>query len=94
MTGPYRSSATGTCRAGPTFEPGKLGPTDPEEARYDASSQTAAAFLAYLAERYDPGLVRTLNAVIREEGYTDEVWKGLTGKSLPELEEEWRSSLR
>jgi hypothetical protein len=37
------------------YEPGKLGRIDPGRARYDGSYRVTAAFLAYLAEKYDKG---------------------------------------
>ena len=44
------------------YEPENLGRIDPDRARYDASYRVSAAFLAYLADRYDPELVRSVNA--------------------------------
>jgi hypothetical protein len=76
------------------FEPGVLGPADPVTARYDGDSRETATFLAYLVEKYDPVLVRKLNAALRDGKYTDDIWITLTGKPLRELGEEWRASLR
>jgi hypothetical protein len=52
-----------------------------------------AAFLAFATEKYDRALVRKLNAVMREGQYRDEVFQELTGKTLRELDDEWRASL-
>ncbi len=76
------------------FEPGKLGRLNPDRARYNGSYRTTAAFLAYLAEKYDPQIVRKLNKAMREGEYRDEIFKALTTKSVQELDEEWRASLR
>jgi|GEM_PF-1100263 len=76
------------------FEAGAIGPPDPDTARHDGDSRETAAFLAYLVAKYDPTLVRRLNAALREGRYTDNIWLALTGKPLHELGEEWRQSLR
>jgi hypothetical protein len=34
-----------------------------------------------------------VNAACREGNYTDELWQELTGKSLQELNEEWKTEL-
>ena len=66
---------------------------NPERAKYDASYRTTAAFLAFVSEKYDPKAVNKLNALLRENKYDVEVWKKLTGKSVDELNQEWRQSL-
>ncbi|QJW96205.1 hypothetical protein FTUN_3762 [Frigoriglobus tundricola] len=76
------------------FEPGALGPPDPDTARYDGDPHETAAFLAHLVAAHDPALVRRLNAALREGRYTDDIWPALTGRSLPELGDEWRRTLR
>jgi hypothetical protein len=75
------------------YEPGKIGRIPPERARYDGSYRTTAAFLAFVAGKYDPDLVRKLNARMRAGKYADGVWKELTGKTAEELGQEWRQSL-
>ncbi len=76
------------------FEPGSLRRIDPDREKYDSNSKAAAAFLGYLVGKYDRQLVRKLNQVMREGQYREEVFQTLTGKSLPELGEEWLASLR
>jgi hypothetical protein len=76
------------------YEPGKLGPINPNRAHYDDSYRVTAAFLAYVSDKYDKESVRKLNAAMREGKYTDDLFKGLTGKSVKELDGEWRSSLK
>jgi Peptidase of plants and bacteria len=76
------------------FEPGRLRPLNPDRARYNGSYQVTAAFLAYVTEKYDKELVRKLNALVRQGKYKEDAWKQLTGKSAPELNEEWKESLR
>jgi hypothetical protein len=76
------------------YEPGKLGPIDARLARYDGSYRVTAAFLAYVAEKYDKEIVRKLNAALREGTYKDALFKEFTGKTVQELDEEWRASLK
>jgi hypothetical protein len=76
------------------FEPGKLGRINPETAHYHSSYRVSAAFLAYLAETYDPEIVRTLNRLMREGQYQERIFAELTGKTLRELDDEWRATLR
>ncbi len=76
------------------YEPGKLQPISPQRARYDGSYQVTAVFLAYLTEKYDKEIVRKLNQAMREGEYKEEVFKTLTDKTVQELGEEWRASLR
>jgi hypothetical protein len=76
------------------FEPGKLGPIDPKRAHYDGSYRVTAAFLAYLTENHNCQIVRKLNSLMRAGHYTDEAFRELTGKTLRELDDEWRATLR
>jgi hypothetical protein len=34
-----------------------------------------------------------VNAVCRQGSYTDGLWKELTGKTLPELNDEWKAAV-
>ncbi len=76
------------------YEPGKLRKLKPEQAKYDGSYRVTAAFLASVCEKYDKELVKKINARMREGKYQEEIWKDLTGKSLAELGEEWKESLK
>jgi len=76
------------------YEPGKLKPLPPEKAKYNGSYQVTARFLAFLVERYDKQIVRKLNQVMRDGEYREEIWKTLTKKTLSELGDEWKESLR
>jgi basic secretory peptidase family protein len=76
------------------YEPGKAGPVDPDKAHYDGSYRVTATFLDYVSEKYDKELVRKLNAHMRAGDYSDNLFKDLTGKTLKDLDGEWRESLR
>jgi hypothetical protein len=75
------------------YEPGKLGRINPSRAKYNGSYRVSAAFLAYVKDKYDKDLVRKLNAALRESRYEDAMFKQWTGKTLQELDTEWRASL-
>ena len=53
-----------------------------------------AAFLAYLVETYDKDIVRKLNRALREGRYQEGLFRQITGKTVQELDDEWRASLR
>lgn len=76
------------------YEPGKLGPINARRARYDGSYRVTAAFLAFVTEKHDKEIVRKLNAALRAGKYKDELFKESTGKTVKELDEEWRASLK
>jgi len=76
------------------WDPVKPKPLRPEQAKYNGSYRVSAAFLAFLTEKYDRGIVRKLNQAMREGEYKEELFKALTRKTLPELEQEWQASLK
>ncbi len=76
------------------YEPGKLGRINPRTAHHDGGYRVSAAFLAYLTAKYDPEIVRKLNAAMRDARYEDSLFEKLTGKDLKELDAEWRASLQ
>lgn len=75
------------------FEPGNLGPINAQRAHYNGSYRVTAAFLAFLVDRYDKDIVRKLNHLMRAGEYRDEVFTEFTGKTLEQLDEEWRATL-
>jgi hypothetical protein len=75
------------------YEPGKIGRLPVDRARYDGSYRVTAAFLAYLTDKYDKHLVGKLNKMMREGEYKEEAFKALTGKTVQELDKEWRETL-
>jgi len=75
------------------YEPGKAGRLAPEQAKFDGSYRTTTAFLAFVSENYDGKLVNKLNSLLRDGKYEVGVWKTLTGKTVEELNQEWRRSL-
>jgi hypothetical protein len=76
------------------YEPGKLRPPSPNRARYDGSYKVTAAFLNYVSGKYDKDIVRKLNAAMRDGEYKDELWKLYTKKSVQELGDEWKATLK
>jgi Peptidase of plants and bacteria len=75
------------------YEPGKIGRLA-KDPHYNGSYRTTAAFLNFAAETYDKDLVKKVNKSMREGEYQESIWKVLTKKTLKELDEEWRDSLK
>jgi hypothetical protein len=75
------------------YEPGKIGRLNADRAKYNDSYRVTAAFLAYVTEQHDPLIVTKLNSIMRAGKYREEVWKEITGKTVEELNQEWRRSL-
>jgi hypothetical protein len=75
------------------YEPGKIGRLNVDQAKYNGSYRVTASFLNFTAEKYDPKLISKLNTIMREGKYQEEVWKELTGKTVDELNQEWRRTL-
>lgn len=61
--------------------------------RYDGSYRITANFLNWVTEKYDKEIVAKLNAAMREEKYSDDLWKKYTGKTLDELGAEWKKDI-
>jgi hypothetical protein len=76
------------------YEPGKIGRINPDRARYNGSYRTTAAFLAYVTDKHDKEIVRKLNQAMREGKYKEELFKEYTGKTVQELDTEWRATLK
>ena len=76
------------------YEPGRIGRIDPVKSHYDNGYRASAAFLAYVAQKYDKEIVRKLNGAMREGRYDDNMIHRLTGRFLGELDDEWRATLR
>jgi hypothetical protein len=76
------------------WEPMKPKPLKPDQAKYNGSYRTTAAFLAFLSESYDRDVVAKLNRAMREGEYQEEIFRVLTKKTVQELEQEWKASLK
>lgn len=58
---------------------------DPLKNKYTDSYRITAAFLAFLAGRYDKAIVPKLDRALRNKTYTDAAFKDITGKDLDAL---------
>jgi len=76
------------------YEPGKIGGINPATAKYTGSYRVTARFLNYIVEKYDKEAVHKLNKMMREGTYKEEAFKDMSGKTLPELGEEWQATLK
>lgn len=63
---------------------------------YDGMYRISANFLNYVVEKYDPNktLIAKVNAACRQGKYTDDLWQELTGKSLTDLNDEWKTATK
>ena len=75
------------------YEAKKPAKLNPEQAKYNGSYRTTAAFLDYLCETHDKDIVRKLNEAMRKGRYDDEIWTTLTKKTVEELGRDWQKSL-
>ncbi|HSY19008.1 MAG TPA: basic secretory protein-like protein [Candidatus Acidoferrales bacterium] len=60
---------------------------------YNDSYRITANFLNWVSEKYDKDIVTQMNAAMRENKYEDDLWKKYTGKTAPELGEEWKKEV-
>ncbi len=77
------------------FEPESQGAVirDPDKARYDASYRTTANFFDWVVRTQVKDLPAKLNAT-SSTGYNHGLWREWTGKTVEELEADWKKSLR
>jgi hypothetical protein len=76
------------------YEPEKKGAEitkgNVQRATYDGSYRITANFFDWVIKTYEKDLMRKLN-VATHDGYSDELWKTWTGKTVQELGAEWKS---
>ncbi|HEY2328702.1 MAG TPA: basic secretory protein-like protein, partial [Verrucomicrobiae bacterium] len=62
---------------------------------YDGMYRISANFLDYVIghDGADKNVIQKVNAACRQGSYTDGLWKELTGKTLAELNEEWKAAV-
>ncbi len=58
-----------------------------------ASYRVTGNFLNWVSTNYDTNLVLKLNTAGRQGKYTEIIWKTLTGKTLVELNDDWKKAL-
>ncbi len=61
--------------------------------RYNDSYRMTANFLNWVAQKYDTKIVGELNAALREDKYDEGLWEKYTGKTAPQLGEEWSKEI-
>ena len=60
---------------------------------YNDSYRITANFLDWVSEKYDKDIVGQMNAAMRDGKYEDDLWQKYTGKTAPELGEEWQKEI-
>jgi hypothetical protein len=63
----------------------RLPPVNPQKSHYTDAYQTTAAFLIWLNKNEGKGIVPIMNAAMREQRYSPDLWKEHCGKSLDDL---------
>ena len=61
---------------------------------YNDSYRITANFLNWVSEKYDKNLVGKMAAAMRTNKYNDGLWKEYTGKTAPELGDEWSKEVQ
>ena len=67
---------------------------NPARATARDSYQTTGSFLYYVSTHYDINLVPKINRAFKNNAYKESIFKDLTGKTLDELNTEWRVTLK
>lgn len=62
------------------------------EQNYTNSYRITARFLDWIERKKTPGLVKTLDAAMRNHTYTADIWQAKTGKSLDQLWAEYAAN--
>jgi hypothetical protein len=65
-----------------------------DRANYDRSYRVTANFLNWVSGKYDKDIVPTLNAAMREGNYNTNLWTKVTGKTVEQLNFEWKEDLK
>jgi hypothetical protein len=60
-------------------------------AKYDDSYRTTANFFDWVIKNHEKDLMRKLN-VATHEGYSEDLWKQWTGKTVQELGADWKKA--
>lgn len=55
------------------------------EQSYKNSYRITARFFAWMEAKIKPGIIKTVDASLRDHTYTNDIWKNQTGKNLDEL---------
>ena len=67
------------------YEKRAVAPKAQRKGSYTAGYWTAAPFLAWIAEKHEPRVVRKANAAMRSGRRRDDLWKEWTGRDLDAL---------
>ena len=60
---------------------------------YNDSYRITANFLDWVSGKYDTNLVTQMNAAMRDGKYSEDLWQKYTGKTAPELGDEWKKEI-
>jgi hypothetical protein len=71
-----------------------LRPGSESRVNYSDSYRTTGNFLDWVATEKDKEILKKLNAAAREGEYDEKLWKEWTGKTLEELNSEWKEAIK
>ena len=78
----------------PASNGAKIPPSRAASVKHDDSYRVSANFLNWVIGKYDKGLIKDLNAAMREGRYDEVMWKTRTNHTIEELATEWKTSLQ
>lgn len=67
---------------------------DLSKIHHDDSYRVSGNFLDYLTRKHDSAIVNKLNMTVRQGKYSSSFWVDTLGKTVAELEEDWKAELR
>jgi len=70
-----------------------IGPKRADKVNYNGSYRVTANFLNWASLKYDRALVPKIHIECSLNNYTEDLWKKLTGRTLQELNAEWKADL-
>jgi hypothetical protein len=71
-----------------------LGANSADRVNHDNSYRITGNFLDWVATEKDKEMLKKLNAAAREGNYDEKLWKEWTGKTLQELNTEWKEAIK
>jgi len=78
----------------PEMHGADIGPDRADKVNNDGNYRISANFINWVVKNKDKDLIVKLNTVGREGTYNEDLWKTWTGKTLQELNADWKADLK
>lgn len=62
------------------------------EHNYDSGYRVTARFMAWIENKLEPGFIKRMDYAMRKNAYSPDIWEKLTGKSVQELWDQYKSN--